>query len=42
MIDHFSLAFGTPNQPIMAEDDARTDAALTRFVATLLPNAGSA
>ena len=28
MVDHFSLAFGVPKQSIMAEYDARTDAAL--------------
>ena len=38
-VDHFSLAFGVANQLIMAEYDARTDAALTRLVATLPPNA---
>ena len=40
MVDHFSHAFDVPNQLNMAEYDARTDAALTRFVATLPPNAG--
>ena len=39
MVDHFSHAFVVPNQLITAEYDARTDAALTRLVATLLPNA---
>ena len=39
MVDHFSRAFGVPNQLIMAEYDARTDAALTHLVATLPPNA---
>ena len=34
MIDHISQ-----NQPIMAECDSRTDAALTRLVSTLPPNA---
>ena len=34
MVDHFSLAFGTPSQAIMAEYDARTDDALARLVAT--------
>ena len=37
MVDHFSLAFGVANQLIMAEYDARTDAALTRLVSTLPP-----
>ena len=32
MVDHFSLAIGTPSQPIMAECDARTDDALARLV----------
>ena len=36
MVDHFSHAFGVPNQLIMAEYDARTEAALTR---PLPPNA---
>ena len=39
MVDHFSLAFGTPSKPIMAEYDARTDAALARLVSTLPTNA---
>ena len=39
MVDHFSLAFGTPSQPIMAEYDAHTDAALARRVSTLSTNA---
>ena len=39
MVDHFSLAFGVPNQSITAEYDARTDAALARVVSTLPPNA---
>ena len=39
VVDHFSHAFGVPNQLIMTEYDARTDGALTRFVATLPPNA---
>ena len=39
MVDHFSHAFGVPNQRIMAEYDARTDAVVTRLVATLPPNA---
>ena len=39
MVDHFSHAFDVPNQLIMAEYGARTDAALTRLVATLPPNA---
>ena len=39
MVDHFSLAFGVPHQPTKAEYDARTDAAFTRFVSTLPPNA---
>ena len=38
-IDHFSLAFGTPSQPIMAEYDARTDEALARLVSTPPANA---
>ena len=37
MVDHFSLASGVPNQSIMAEYDARTDAVLARLVATLPP-----
>ena len=39
IVDHFSRAFGVPTQLITAEYDARTDAALTRLVATLPPNA---
>ena len=39
MVDHFSHVFGVPNQLVMTEYDARTDAALTRLVATLPPNA---
>ena len=39
MVDHFSLAFGTPSQSIIAEYDARTDAALARLVSTLPTNA---
>ena len=39
MVDHFSLAFGVPNQSILAEYDARTDAALARLVSTLPPPA---
>ena len=39
MVDHFSHAFGVPNQLIMTEYDARTDAALTQLVATLPLNA---
>ena len=35
MVDHFSAAFGTPSQLIMAEYDTRTDEALIRFVSTL-------
>ena len=35
MVGHFSLASGTPSQPIMAKYDARTDAALARLVSTL-------
>ena len=35
IVDHFSIAFGVPSQSIMAEYDARTDAALARLVATL-------
>ena len=30
LIDHFSTAFGTPSQPILAEYDTRTDEALSR------------
>ena len=39
MVDHFSHAFGVPNQLIMTEYDVRTGAALTRLVAALPPNA---
>ena len=39
VVDHFSLSFGTPSQSIMAEYDARTDAALARLVSTLPTNA---
>ena len=35
MVDHFSAAFGTPSQPILAEYDTRTDEALSRLVSTL-------
>ena len=39
MIDHFSLAFDFPSQPIVAEYDARTEEALARLVSTLPTNA---
>ena len=41
MVDHFSLAFGVPNQSILAEYDSRTDAALARLVSTLPAARGS-
>ena len=33
--DHFSAAFGTPSQPILAEYDTRTGEALSRLISTL-------
>ena len=38
-LDHFSAAFGTLSQLIMAERDTHTDEALTRLVSTLPTNA---